>query len=143
MDLVKRSLLEFNLEYKPESSEKDLQDIEGTYMNAGGTFEVIESDRFEIIGTVALFKIDDKTAKLRKMYVDKRFRGAGLGKVLMDRALSKAEELQFEDIILETVHDMKAAIRLYKSYGFREIDGFTADSPRCDVIMKRQKQITL
>lgn len=137
INLVKRSLSEFNLTIDPESSESDLLDIEKTYINNGGIFDIIEHDKSEIIGTVALLKVDGKTAKLRKMYVHTSYRGLGLGKMLMDHALKKAVELQFQEIILETVHSMKTAIKLYEKYGFIKIENETADSPRCDVIMKR------
>jgi putative acetyltransferase len=135
--LVKSILPEFGLTYSPDSSEKDLLDIEATYMNSGGTFEVIEHRKSAIIGTVGLLKVDESTIKLRKMYVDRSYRGLGLGKRLMEHALYKAAELQFEEIVLETVHSMTAAISLYEAYGFIKIGTGKADSPRCDIIMRR------
>lgn len=136
--LVKKVLPEFGLLYSPETSERDLQDIEATYMKNGGTFEVIENEKREIIGTVALLKLDNKQCKMRKMYVDKRYRKSGLGRKLMERMLAKATELGFSEIILETVHSMTAAIALYEKYGFRRIEGHTAASPRCDIVMSKK-----
>jgi putative acetyltransferase len=65
------------------------------------------------------------------MYLHKVHRGKGLGKFLLEDALSKARQLGFEKMILETASVLKEAIALYKSYGFKE---FMPDhlSSRCD-----------
>lgn len=137
IELVKKILPEFDLSFDPESSENDLLDIENTYINNGGVFLIIENSNSEIIGTAALLKVDEKTAKLKKMYVDKRYRNQGLGKSLLERILRKATELDFEEITLETVHTMQAAINLYQKYGFEKVNGCNAASPRCDIIMSK------
>ncbi|QHT69971.1 GNAT family N-acetyltransferase [Rhodocytophaga rosea] len=135
IELVKSSLTEFNLTYSPESSDRDLQDIEMSYMHNGGTFEVLENEASEIIGTIALLKIDNTICKLRKMYVRKNERGKGLGSRLLTRIIEKARQSGFSQIILETEHSMKAAINLYKKFGFSAIAS-QAVSPRCDIVMK-------
>lgn len=138
VELVKEILQEFNFVYSPESSEKDLFDIENTYTSNGGTFEIIENSNGQIIATVALLKINQETVKLRKMYVDKSYRGCGFGRIMLDRMILTAKELNFNEIILETAHNMKAAIHLYEKYGFQKIKGGKINSPRCDIIMKRK-----
>jgi len=45
------------------------------------------------------------------MYVDKDYRNFGLGRQLIERVLEKAISLGYEEIILETIHSMLAAIR--------------------------------
>jgi putative acetyltransferase len=137
ISLVKTILPEFNLTYSPETSEQDLQDIEGTYTKNGGAFEVIENLQGEIIGTIALLKIDNDRCKMRKMYVHSHYRKKGLGHALLKRAFYIANTLDFKEIVLETVHNMTAAISLYKSYGFEEIEG-QVESPRCNVLMVKR-----
>ena len=134
--LVRKVLTELNLEYNPETSESDLFDLEATYDNNGGTFEIIENENSEIIGTIALLRLSDSTSKLRKMYLDKNYRKIGLGRQLVGRIIEKAVHLGFKEVILETVHSMVGAIHLYESYGFRVVDDMVAKSPRCDIVMK-------
>jgi N-acetylglutamate synthase-like GNAT family acetyltransferase len=117
VDLVKRTLLEFDLIYNSSTSENDLVDIEDTYINKGGTFEVIENIDSSIVGTAGLVKINQATCKLRKMYVDNKYRGKGLGEQLLKVILLKATTLGFKEIILETVHSMTSAIHLYEKFG--------------------------
>jgi putative acetyltransferase len=65
------------------------------------------------------------------MYLQKEHRGKGLGKFLLEDALSKARQVGFERMILETASVLKEAIALYKSYGFVEYNPRHMSS-RCD-----------
>lgn len=136
--LVKKTLGEYDLAFSSEESEFDLKDIEKTYLENGGIFIVVETQDNEIIGTAALLKIDSATAKLRKMYVDKAYRGMKLGEQLLDQILKIAENRRFETIYLETVHTMNAAISLYRKFGFETIEGEVIISPRCDLMMAKK-----
>lgn len=127
-------LNEYGLESDSSGIDQDLDSIEQSYWSNGGYFGVVENAG-EIIATLGLYKIDDTTCELRKMYALPSARGKGLGKFLMDFAISKARELEFERIVLETAAELKEAIGLYKKYGFEE---FESDhlAARCDQAMQ-------
>lgn len=135
--LVKEVLGEFNLVYSPESSESDLADIEEG-ISSGGYFEVATDQMNNIIATVSLVRISDQKCKLRKMYVTLERRGEGIGEELLKHALDRARIMGFKEIILETTNSMKAAISLYKKYGFIEQQAEKADSPRCEIVMMKK-----
>ena len=137
VDLIKLILAEFSLEYSTDSTDMDLTDIEESYSGNGGIFEVIENESKEIIGTSALFRINESTCMLRKMYLDKRYRKLGLGKKIMERILNFARDLNFKEIVLETNTSMIAAIQLYEKYGFKKIDNLDDTSSRCNLTMKK------
>ena len=130
-DLVYGILREYGLEPAPESTDADIKDIEHTYFSRGGTFFVLEAEDSSIIGAYGLYPVEEHTCELRKMYLHKAHRGKGLGKLLMEDALSKAKQLGFERMVLETASVLKEAIDLYKSYGFIEYDPQHMSS-RCD-----------
>jgi len=136
--LVKSILPEFDLIYSPDTSEKDLANIEETYTKSGGAFIVMVNEKDEIIGTVAVLRLDNQKCKLRKMYVSSKYRGLKLGEKLLENALEKVAELNFKTVYLETVHSMSAAIHLYKKFGFEIEETSTALSPRCDIVMKKE-----
>ena len=119
--LVFSVLSEFGLPPDPDLRDADLDDIEGNYIIPGGVFEVIEDKQGELIGTVGLYRLDDETCELRKMYFDQRIRGKGLGKQVLERIIVKARTLGFRRIQLDTVSVLKAAIHLYISAGFLPI----------------------
>ncbi len=84
-------------------------------------FYVVE-DKGKIIGTTALEKEDADTAKLKRMYLIKTYRRKGLGKKLLEMALSFAEKKNYKKIILEVYSKNKAAINFYKKNKFKKIE---------------------
>ena len=129
--LVFDVLKEYDLKPDPATTDADLKDIESSYFERGGTFLVLEANNDSIIGAYGLYPMEKQTCELRKMYLHKTYRGQGLGKFLMEDALSRAKQLGFKKMVLETASVLKEAIALYKSYGFVE---YTPDhlSSRCD-----------
>ena len=67
--LVFSVLEEYGLQSDPETTDSDLDDIEGSYLRSGGCFDLAETDDGEIVGTVGVYPIDSKTCELRKMYL--------------------------------------------------------------------------
>ena len=120
--LVSNVLAEFGLQIDLEETDADLRDIESSYLQAGGVFEVIEDEQGNLLGTVGLYPIDESTCELRKMYFVPKARGLGLGKHILERAIARAVELGFERIVLETASVLKAANHLYVKYGFRPLN---------------------
>lgn len=129
--LVFSILRSYGLEPSPQSTDADLFDLDHFYFSDGGDFSVLLNESYEIIGTVALFKVNADTCEFRKMYLSPDCRGKGYGKQLLEYAITKARSLGFHCITLETASVLKEAIRLYEKYGFKP---YTADhlSPRCD-----------
>ena len=123
-------LKEYGLAPDPGSTDKDLDDIENYYLANGGYFGVIEQNN-KIVATVGIYKLNEKTCELRKMYALPNQRGNGLGKKLMEFSLNKAKELGFNRMVLETASPLVEAIALYKKYGFTEYSPEHL-SARCD-----------
>lgn len=131
--LVKIVLNSHGLVTNPQETDKDISDIARYYVNNNGWFEVIEY-RGEIIGSYGIYRIDQTTCELRKMYLYPEFQGRGLGRRMMERAFNKAVELGCTRMILETNKKLDRAIKLYKKYGFKE---YKPDhwSDRCNYAM--------
>jgi putative acetyltransferase len=129
--LIYGILEDYKLKHDPNSTDADLMDIEKNYTARNGLFDLLEDENGKIIATVGLYKIDDETCELRKMYLDKNQRGKGLGKFLLEHALKRARELGYKKVVLETASVLKEAIGLYEKYGFIK---YQADhlSNRCD-----------
>jgi len=129
-DLVFSVLHEYGLKPDTEGIDRDLFDIEKNYFQRGGVFEVLEDANGKIVGSVGLYPLDEKSIELRKMYFDPEIRGRGLGKKTLNRMIATAEALGFARIELETASPLVEAIGLYKSFGFKPVQG--AHAPRCD-----------
>lgn len=118
INLVSTVLAEFQLPFDSDSKDADLKDIESSYFEAGGIFEVIEDAHGRLLGTYGLFPLNDQQCELRKMYFLPEIRGLGLGKQVLDRAIEHARRLGFRAIVLETISVLKRAIYLYTRFGF-------------------------
>jgi len=130
-NLVYGILREYDLKPDPACTDADVKDIESSYFGLGGKFFVLETEDGSIIGAYGLYPVEEHMCELRKMYLHKAHRGKGLGKFLLEDALSIARQIRFERMILETASVLKEAIALYKSYGFIEYDPQHMSS-RCD-----------
>ena len=86
----------------------------------GGNIFFIKEDH-EILGCVALMKIDDKIFELTKMAVKPKFRGRKIGHQLMQHTINYAQEKQWDQLIIYSNRKLENAIHLYEKYGFREI----------------------
>jgi len=131
-ELIFTVLQEYNLQPKPDTTDKDLFDIEDFYKS--GYFGVISSDS-KIIGTYAFLPLTKSCGELRKMYVLPEGRGKGLGSWMTNHVIEMAKENGYEEVELETASQMKEAIGLYLKLGFKEIQ-FQNKTPRCDKAFK-------
>ena len=69
-------------------------------------------------GSVAIVRVDNKTAQLRWFFVDAIYRNMGIGSMLMKTALDFCRECGYERVFLWTFKGLDAARRLYDKAGF-------------------------
>lgn len=56
---------------------------------------------------------------IEDVVVDKKHRGKGIGRKLMEKLLEEAQTLKLDEVLLFSSHQRKPAINLYKSLGFQ------------------------
>jgi ribosomal protein S18 acetylase RimI-like enzyme len=99
---------------------KILNDPHGQILDNGGNIFFAVSDT-DIVGTVAIIKIDENAYELAKLAVTEQFKGYKIGNRLMDACIHYAKEKNACKIILYTNHKLIPAIHLYEKYSFREV----------------------
>ncbi|MBU3012101.1 GNAT family N-acetyltransferase [Polaribacter vadi] len=95
-----------------------------TYQKEKVAYFVVEYNN-EVVGGAGVAQLDNfdgNTCELQKMYFLPIARGKGLGTKLISVCLEKAKEFGFENCYLETLPYMEAAVKLYKKYGFKNLD---------------------
>ncbi|MFH0773159.1 MAG: GNAT family N-acetyltransferase [bacterium] len=94
----------------------DLQKIPELYARRGKFWVALDGSK--VVGTVGIREISGALAKLRRMFVQKEYRGTGLGQQLLDTALQFARENGYTKITLNTHKKMKRAHHFYKKNKF-------------------------
>jgi N-acetylglutamate synthase-like GNAT family acetyltransferase len=112
---------EFGLPVSRES-QPDIDDIPAFYQRGAGDFWIARHHG-QIVGTIALKDIGDRTVALRKMFVraDVRGRERGIAQLLLEAALASAVRNTVSVILLGTTAFFHAAHRFYEKNGFVEI----------------------
>jgi len=63
------------------------------------------------------------TCELVKMYLLPQVRGMGLGRTLIEKSLSFAWEAGYKNVYLETMPELKKALKVYEKFGFNYLKG--------------------
>ena len=111
-----------------------LTNPEEAILKPGGAILMAEYDG-EIVGTVALRKLDAITYEFTKMAVDEKFRRRGIAEKLTYASFQKAKQLGAKQVILYSNTKNAAAIRLYEKIGFRHLPVETGVYKRANVKM--------
>ncbi|WP_420574045.1 bifunctional helix-turn-helix transcriptional regulator/GNAT family N-acetyltransferase [Kordia sp.] len=106
--------------YVEPHDEEVLSNAKSYIIDKGGYifFAKIEEN---IVGTVALMKMDDTVFELGKMAVSPEYRGKKIGQKLLQHCIDFAKSNNFEKLILYSNRKLENAIYIYEKYGFREI----------------------
>lgn len=101
--------------------EDELKDLPGKYSPPRGRL-CLASDGDTIAGCIALRPLESKVCEMKRLFVREKFRGMQIGKLLIERLIEDARKIGYKSMRLDTFPPkMGKAVRLYESYGFREI----------------------
>jgi GNAT superfamily N-acetyltransferase len=112
-----------------------INDPKTTILNNGGWIYLAKYGN-KIIGTAGLANEGNSVFELVKMAVAPPFQGRGISKMLLEKCLSKARELNAKKIFLYSNSQLIPAITLYKKYGFVHVDASNSPLLTADVKME-------
>jgi GNAT superfamily N-acetyltransferase len=109
-----------------EHMRTDAMRLPGPYVPPRGAIWFAQAGD-DAIGCVALRPITDDTGEVKRMYVDRAWRGRGVGRALLETLIAHARAAGYRQLRLGTIADMTAARSLYHSLGFVPIQRYRAD----------------
>lgn len=95
------------------------------FQRQGATYFVAELNH-KIVGGAGIYPSDGLppgTCELVKMYLLPEARGIGLGKTLIEKSLAFAKESGYENVYLESMPELKKALKTYEKFGFTYLKG--------------------
>ena len=122
-DLFKQYAAWLNVDLSFQNFEAELMELKTMYSApSGGIILCRTADEF--VACVAIRKINNDTAELKRMYVQPAYQGQGIAKKLLEKAIELAKVANYTCIRLDTLNYMLPAINLYKKKGFVEISAY-------------------
>ncbi|PZR05678.1 MAG: GNAT family N-acetyltransferase [Flavobacterium psychrophilum] len=123
--ILRRSLEEFGLNipgtaYFDESTDRLFE----SFQKERAAYFVAEENGV-ILGGAGIYPTEglpDDTVELVKMYVSSAHRGRGVGKKLLLKAIEFAKSCGYQNIYLETMPELSAAVSAYIKLGFTSLD---------------------
>ena len=113
------------------------------FQKTGAKYFVAELEG-EVVGGGGIYPTDglaNDTCELVKMYLLPHARGLGLGKTLIEKCLQAARDSGFHKVYLETMPELKQALKVYQKYGFAYLPGPLGNSGHTGCSMWMLKEL--
>ena len=106
--------------------DEELATLPGRYAPPSGII-LLAKERDGLAGCVAVRPLPppEGRCEMKRLFVRPAFRGRDIGRALAERAIAEARAMGHREMVLDTISSMTAAIELYRSLGFREIEPYT------------------
>lgn len=120
-----------------QNYEGELKSLPGKYSEpAGALLLATDSETGQVLGCIALRPIDvpadyredgglrRRYSELKRLFVYPEARGRRVARALIREAIGRAREQGYDEVVLDTLGRMTAAVGLYKSEGFQEVGAY-------------------
>lgn len=118
--------LNFNLCF--QDFESELEGLPGAYAPPQGILLLAQADG-KAAGCVGVRPLGDGRCEMKRLYLREPYRGSGLGRRLAERAIAFARSAGYRSMVLDTLPQMTAALRLYRGLGFVRCAPYYDNSP--------------
>ena len=105
--------------------EAELASLPGKYAPPIGELMLAHAPDGNVLGCVAMRPLEGPAVcEMKRLYVRPAARGRGIGVALVEAIIGCAEELDYQEMKLDTLAGMQEAFALYKRFGFSEIPAY-------------------
>lgn len=140
--LIRNSFCENKIDHLDGVSlhDPELDQLSQAYQKSGASYWVAELDGNIVggAGLAPLFGVND-TCELQKLFFSSQVKGMGLGRRMLAHILSQAKSMKYTFCYLETLNELKDAVKLYEAFDFQYTPklGNTGHNS-CDIYMLKK-----
>lgn len=114
--------LDLDLSY--QSFDVEMANFPGKYAPPTGELFLARTGQGNPIGCAALRPLDEGVCEMKRLFVKDSAKGLGVGKALVLALIDAAKKLGYHYIRLDSLPKMTAALRMYRSLGFIDIQPY-------------------
>ena len=153
VELENTEIIDYSEKYKDDFKRLNLEWIQKSfvvepsdeYVLSNPTEAIINKEGFiyfakcddKIAGTFALIKVDEKTYEIAKMAVNEKFQNRGIGRMLMNAAIQKANDMRLHKLVLYSNTNLATAVNMYFKYRFSVIPKNDFHNNRANIKMEK------
>ncbi|MCR5089723.1 MAG: GNAT family N-acetyltransferase [Oscillospiraceae bacterium] len=104
-----------------QNYDDELKKLHVKYGLPGGRLYLARSGG-AVAGCIALHKLDDTHAEIKRLYVRPQYRRHHIASLLVEQVLQDARDIGYDYIQLDTLPFLTGALRLYESFGFTRFE---------------------
>ena len=123
MQMTKDYIRWLNIDLSFQDIDRELTNFPSMYGPPNGLF-LLAWHRGELGGGVGLRMLETGICEMKRLFVYDPFKRKGVGCSLCTAIIKEAMNMGYDKMRLDTLGRMKAAKRLYKNLGFREIEPY-------------------
>lgn len=120
-----------------QNIEDELKDPAQKYTPPRGEILVAINEENEVMGMIAYHRHNQQRCEMKRLYVRPQYRGQKIGRHLIEEILNHAKQAGYQEMVLDTIVPLKAAIDLYYQFGFQKCIPYY-DNPMNDVIYMKK-----
>lgn len=119
----------------------ELDCLSEVYKHPGSGYWVAEANGLIVGGAgLAPLKGEDGICEMQKLYFKSEVQGMGLGRRMIAFIISQATEMGYRSCYLETLDELRHAVRLYEAFGFEHLPDRLGNTGHgsCDICMLKK-----
>jgi ribosomal protein S18 acetylase RimI-like enzyme len=102
------------------------------YEEPDGIF-IISKDNDNVVGCVGLRRLDENICEMKRLFVNDKYKGKGIGKKLVEIIIEEAKYKNYKKMRLDTLKTMESALKIYYKNNFYEIEPYY-NNPNSDAV---------
>jgi ribosomal protein S18 acetylase RimI-like enzyme len=123
---------ELGVDLRFQGFEDELASLPGKYGPPQGALLIADEN-----ACVALRNLGRGVCEMKRLFVRPNLRNSGAGRLLAEAIVRRAEEIGYQEMVLDTLKTLRPAIHLYQHLGFSECEPYY-ENPLTDAVYMRR-----